>query len=321
MTTGLLLSQAIKLFLIARQADSYSPSTVAQYKWALDKFVALGDKKLKDVTTDDIRLFLSYLQTDYKSKRSNTEKLGSTSLFHAWKAVRAFYKWICPEFGLPNPSAKLPQPRYMSAVIVPFKQEEVKALIKACDRTAPSKKSEARKTFAMKRPTSTRDHAIVLVLLDTGLRVSELCRLMMSDCDLQSGSLVVRPFGAGMKSRSRVVPLGGAARKALALYVIGREGTRDEPLFQLEKGGEMNKGNVLHLLYALGERAGIHNVHPHRFRHTFAIQYLRNGGDLFTLQRLLGHTSLEMTRRYLDLAQIDDEKAHKKASPVDNWRL
>jgi len=76
------------------------------------------------------------------------------------------------------------------------------------------------------------------------------------------------------------------------------------------------------LLNRMGERAGLaKSVYPHRFRHTFSVNFLRNGGNVFELQQLLGHTSLEMIKRYAKIAQSDVEAAHRRASPVDNWRL
>jgi integrase/recombinase XerD len=78
---------------------------------------------------------------------------------------------------------------------------------------------------------------------------------------------------------------------------------------------------LLHMLNHLGDRVGVQGVHPHRFRHTFAIEYLRNGGDVFTLQRLLGHSSLDICNRYLQIVKSDIGEAHKRASPADRWRL
>jgi integrase/recombinase XerD len=75
------------------------------------------------------------------------------------------------------------------------------------------------------------------------------------------------------------------------------------------------------MFQGIGKRAGVANVHPHRFRHTFAIQYLKNGGNAYTLQHMLGHSTLETVKIYLKLAQVDVDQMHRRASPVDNWRL
>ena len=83
----------------------------------------------------------------------------------------------------------------------------------------------------------------------------------------------------------------------------------------------MTQDGLRHLIKRIADRAEVENAYPHKFRHTFALTYLRSGGDVFTLQALLGHTSLDMVRHYARIAEIDIEQAHRRASPVDNWRL
>ncbi len=93
------------------------------------------------------------------------------------------------------------------------------------------------------------------------------------------------------------------------------------PLFAVSRGCPFNPANLRNLIKRIAERAGVKDEYPNKFRHTFAITYLRAGGDVFTLQMLLGHGCLEMVRHYSQLAHVDVEQAHLKATPVDNWSL
>lgn len=318
----LLLSSAIKTFLIARTADSYSPSTVAQYEWGLARLLRhSGDMDVSSLTTDHIRSFLAYLQTDYVPSRTSgsVAPLRSASLFAAWKAVRAFYKWAGPEFGIPNPSARIPAPKHAEPTIILPKRDEISALLRACESTRLAD-TESRRAFVMRRPTAARDKAIVLTLIDTGVRVSELCRLSISECDLKIGEIVIRPIGSGIKSRSRAIPLGAASRKAIAVYLAHFPAENKDPLFRLDDGKGMNRHNVRQMLAEASERAGIRHIHPHLLRHLYGVQFLRNGGSPYDLMRLMGHTSMEQTRKYIQLAEIDNGMA-RSASVADNWRL
>jgi integrase/recombinase XerD len=83
----------------------------------------------------------------------------------------------------------------------------------------------------------------------------------------------------------------------------------------------LNKGLLRQVIARLGEKAGVAHAHPHRFRHTFAITYLRSWDDVLTLQALLWHRTLKMAQHYARIAQLDLEQIHRKASPVDIWNL
>jgi integrase/recombinase XerD len=192
-------------------------------------------------------------------------------------------------------------------------------LLRACDQSLAWR---GRSQTSNARPTADRDRAIILVLFDTGLRASELCAITIGDVNIDRSNIKV----VGKGSKERVVFFGRRTAKALWRYLVLQLASSkpDDTLFSVGNPDDfrsMSRCVLRTLLKRIGERAGVPNVYPHRFRHTFAINYLRNGGDLFTLQELLGHSNLEMVRRYARIAQIDCANAHQQASPVDNWRL
>ena len=129
--------------------------------------------------------------------------------------------------------------------------------------------------------------------------------------------------GGAKGGKGRVVYPGKAARRALWLYLTSREDGEDSeaPVFIGKYNRPLNRNSLRQVIASLGERAHVKRCHPHRFRYTFAITYLREGGDVFTLQAWLGHSSLEMVQPYARIAEIDIEKVHRRASPADNWRL
>jgi integrase/recombinase XerD len=122
--------------------------------------------------------------------------------------------------------------------------------------------------------------------------------------------------------KERMLPFSPRTGQMIWRYLATRENPQPtDPLFVGRLNRPITRTKLAEMFSGIGKRAGVHNVHPHRFRHTFAIQYLRNGGNAYTLQHMLGHSTLETVKIYLKLAQVDVDQMHRRASPVDNWRL
>ena len=139
-----------------------------------------------------------------------------------------------------------------------------------------------------------------MVLLDTGIHASEFCALKVEDVDRGTGKVEIKhgTEGGAKGSKGRTVYLGKASRRALWHYLAGREDGQDleAPLFITSNDRLMRPCTLRHLLAGLGQKVGVPKTSPHKFRHTFAITYLRSGGDVFTLQQILGHASLDTVR-------------------------
>ena len=179
----------------------------------------------------------------------------------------------------------------------------------------------ARLLDATKKPTPTgkRNHTMALVLLDTGVRASELTNLETDDLYLEQGYFKV----LGKGSRERIVPLGRNSRRALVEYTRKYRPVPALPgmdrVFLTGTGYPLRPRYLYQIISQACGEAGIRGkrLGPHTCRHTFARNFLLNGGDLLTLQRILGHSSLEVVKLYVNLDTRDLLAQQWKYSPVD----
>lgn len=319
------LSQAIEGFTLAKQAEHLSHHTLLDYQNSFRKLQAHlpGDPYLDAITKNQVQQLLADLGERPQPRPGiayrEAKPLSKKMILNIHTGLSSLWTWALRE-GYANRHIirEIPRARPEVRAINPFTEDDAHALLAVCARTKSYTRPGKRKC-ANARPTGHRDEAILLLLFDTGMRATELATLTIGQTDLKNQR--VRVFGKG--ARERMLPISSRTSKALWKYITAGRQTADlsDPLFVTRSGQPYTSQALLLLTRSLGQRAGVPNCHPHRFRHTFAITYLRNGGDPYTLQALLGHSTMDMVRRYLNLAQADIERVHRRASPVSNWDL
>jgi len=304
------LTTAIEGYLLDAGARRLSPNTISFYLYIFTRLTTWfrDDPNIGDIAKPQIEHFLVSL-----AALSKKTVLG----YHA--GLSALWRWALTEDLVErNIIRDIPQPVPEERVISPFTESEVKAILGAVDKSAPYSRPGKRQC-QHSNPTAQRNRVIIYLLLDTGVRASELCGLSIKDVDLKARHILVM----GKGSKERQIPFSESTGKLVWRYLALRKAENvGAVLFPSSRSGHpLPARELYHIIARIGDRAGIPDVHPHRFRHTFAIQFLRNHGDVYTLQRILGHTTLDMVKRYLAIAQTDVEAAHRLASPVANWRL
>jgi len=281
----LTLGRAVELFLAAKAAEGVSPRTSEWYRMILVRLVrSTGQERAVDgLDPAELRAWLVELRTT----------LAPVSVAGYVRTLRVLGNWLAAE-GLAEAAALrgLRRPRVPHKIIEPVADDVLRRLLAVA---------------------TVRDRAIVLLMLDTGLRVSEVAGLRLGD--LRSDG-TVKVNGKG--SKERITPVGSTARTAIVRYLGQRgPGQPDDALF-LGRKGEISARGLQHMVRRLKGRVGVTGrLSPHSLRHTFARSYLVNGGDVFSLQRILGHTSLDMVKRYVALADVDLVTRHAAASPAD----
>jgi site-specific recombinase XerD len=267
------------------------------------------------VTTTHLRAFLVHLRENVKADENNPRKptqergLRTNTLQGYARTLKAFFSWLAREgYATSDPAKMLKIPKGPKVIVETLSDTQVKSLLSMIDQRSP-------KGF--------RDYCLLLVLLDTGVRLSELVNLQIKDIDLERGCFKVMGKGA----RERLVPFGAKVQTGLWKYIHKHRPQPFHPnidnLFLRTDGQALTPDQVYRLIRDYGEKAGLQGVRcsPHTFRHTFAKSFLLNGGDLFTLQKILGHSSLSVVRMYVDLTADDVQVQHRLHSPVDSLKV
>jgi len=324
------LSQACEGMLLNKQAEGRSVHTIDDYRNSFQKLALFfsSDPPIDTITRSDLVKFFAWLQQDYESEPDGVAprgkfKLSQKTIFNIHIGLSSLWQWALVEkLVKTNILREIKVTRPSAPVINPISHEEWAKLVRACEASHNWKTREETKTL---RITFDRDRAILFTLLDTGARASELCSIRFQDLSLANRTIKLRGKGPGKEPKERLVSIGKATADAInkALRPRLAQIQPPSPLFVVKNKYDdelsFTRDNLGNLLERIGDRAGVSGVYPHRFRHTFAINYLRNGGNVFALQAMLGHTTLDMVKRYLQIAQIDLDREQQRASPVDNW--
>lgn len=223
-----------------------------------------------------------------------------------FRVLEAFFNWLVAEERLEkSPMDRVPKPKVPGEQIQPLSQEELGLLLAAPDRDS----------FV-----GLRDATFMAVLADTGLRLSEALSVRLIDLDTRQRSISV--MGKGGKPRT--VFYGETVAAVLREYLKRRSaGTPEDLIFVNSLAEPLWKCSLSKRIRGYGDAAGIKGkrVSPHTLRHTFAVSWLMNGGDAFSLQRLLGHSTPVMTARYVNFTCGDLSRLHRTLSPLDRLAL
>ncbi|MFQ6028336.1 MAG: tyrosine-type recombinase/integrase [Dehalococcoidia bacterium] len=299
------------------RTEGKSEKTVSWYNhvlWRLSDYLKENgySTELKDLNLELIRTYILHLQKRQRYDRhpyipQQEGGLSPVTIENYVRSLRAFFNWLYRE-GYTEESIleRLKPPKCPKKLVEPLNDVEIAAIFSAMDAQTSA---------------GARDVCMATLMLDTGLRSNEVVTFKEKDLHLEQGYLKV--MGKGQKER--MVPFGSASQKSLMKYMFH---FRAEPAhggidgFFLTLEGQPLSNNALQMVMKrLGERSGVSRLHAHLLRHTFAVNYLVNGGDVFTLQQILGHTTLDMVRRYVNLANTHVMTQHKRFSPVDRMNL
>lgn len=277
--------EAVRLFLLDCRYRNLAPTTINFYKFHLQAF----EHFMKQTKLG----LLTLAPTDLNQKMINymlDQKLTANTINGRIRTCQGFFKFLLEDGILEtNLASKLKVIKAENQMIFTFTEAQVKAVLEQPDQS----------TF-----TGFRDYTMMLILLETGIRVMELANMNISDIDFQGKSIRI-PMGKGRKPR--IVPIQITCIKALMKFIQERGALPFDDIWITINNRPLRKAAIEMIIRTHSKKTPLQGVRGscHTFRHTMAKMYLLNGGDIFTLQYILGHTTLDMTRRYIEMFNKD----------------
>ena len=310
------IASLIPIYRLNNRAEGKSPKTIDWYDQMLAAYCGyIKDKNLSlDLsffTMDSVRNYILYLREKPKFKNhpyipEQKQPVSPKTIQCHVRVLKAFSSWLYWEgHTKENRLGNLKLPKAPVTLVSPLTEDEVREVISAIDK---------------KSPTGFRNYAIVSLFLDSGLRASELANITLTHLNLKDGFIKVMGKGA----KERIVPIGKFVQMILWRYtdsgrpIPSNGGNR---LF-LSRDSKPISVNCLKLMFTkLAKNSGVERLHCHLCRHTFAVNYILNGGDIYSLREILGHTTFEMVNQYLHFTNSQITAQHHKYSPMDKLQL
>jgi len=297
------LQNAYDEFIVTQKIRGNSPHTISYYHYCLQPFLTSQGSD-----TPCFVLTLKALQRHVLALQNRP--ISDTTVKTYVKGLKAFVSWLWQEEYIASDlSAKLRLPKSQGLAIDPLTDAEISSIFSILGNK--------------REYISLRNHCVCALMLDSGLRKSEVLTLKLSYLHLPEGYTLVD----GKGNKQRPVPLGLNTQKLLLKYTAQRpHDARHEYVFLTPDSRPIGDASIRRMFKKFNPRGDIkiekarltRRIYPHLLRHTFATRYLENGGNIYSLQLILGHSSLEMVKRYVHLTCAKTVANFTDYSPLDN---